>query len=38
MQAVKPFADPAILSLALGCERFLKLAMANPSAAEQNQA
>jgi hypothetical protein len=38
MQAVKPFTNPAILSTALRCEGFLKLAMADPSAAEQNQA
>jgi hypothetical protein len=38
MQAVKPFTNPAILSTALRCERFLKLAMTDPSATEQNQA
>jgi hypothetical protein len=38
MQAVKPFTNPAILSTALRCERFLKLSMTDPSATEQNQA
>ena len=38
MQAVQPLADPAIPSAALRCERLLELAMADPSAAEQDQA
>jgi hypothetical protein len=37
MQAMQPLADPPMASPALGCERVLKFAMADPPAAEQDQ-